>query len=147
MGAKSAYKDFTHARKLMGLESFQATPGKFLKVGIRHDSLGTERESYPDVLYEYFVDGKSIWGWRLSYEEEPKPAAYWKDRLKGYSQGSAVTVHYNPMEPKDSILEKKRDGLTRILLKTGLGGIFLLAGLLLAYLPASNWLAKLLIRR
>lgn len=143
LGAKSALQDGRLIRKLTHLEEFTETPGRFLQVQVRRDSSGSG-EYYPDVLYEYFVDGKSIWGWRLSYEDEPRPEAYWKERLAaaGYAAGVTVPVYYNPAEPKDSIVEKKRDSLYRVVMKMGLGILFLAAGLLLAILPAAAWIRK-----
>lgn len=141
LGFKSAYQDWRHIDKLTHLDAFVETPGKFLHVKVRQDSSGTG-EFYPDVLYEYFVDGKSIWGWRLSYEDEPKPESYWKERLSGYEVGKSVPVFYNPALPKDSIVEKKRDSLYRIIMKMCLGILFLAAGILLAVLPATAWLRK-----
>lgn len=141
LGAKSALQDGRHIRKLTHLEEFTETPGRFLQVRVRRDSSGSG-EHYPDVLYEYFVDGKSIWGWRLSYEDEPRPEAYWKERLARYAVGGTVPVYYNPAEPKDSIVEKKRDSLYRVAMKMGLGVLFLAAGLLLAILPAAAWIRK-----
>lgn len=141
LGFKSAYQDWRLLDKLTHLDAFVETPGKFLQIKVRQDSAGTG-EFYPDVLYEYFVDGKSIWGWRLSYEEEPKPEAYWKERLSGYAVGRTVPVYYNPDLPRDSIVEKKRDGLYRLIMKLGLGLLFLAAGILLTVLPATAWIRK-----
>lgn len=141
LGFKSAWQDYRDIHKLTHLEAFVETPGKILKVGVRRDS-SSSGEYYPDVLFEYFVEGKSIWGWRLSYEDEPRPEAFWKDRLAGYAEGRPTAVFYNPAKPKDSILEKKHDGLYRTAMKMSLGVLFLLAGLLLAYLPISMWIRK-----
>ncbi|HKP95225.1 MAG TPA: DUF3592 domain-containing protein [Fibrobacteria bacterium] len=142
LGFKSTWQDFSRIHKLHHLDRFVETSGKFLQVKVRRDSTGAADDFYPDVLYEYFVDGKSIWGWRLSYEEEPKPKAYWEGRLAGYAQGAAVPVFYSAQTPKDSILEKKHDGLYRIWLKMSLGAGFLFAGLVLAMLPLSGWIRK-----
>ncbi len=142
LGFKSTWSDYTLIDKMGHLDRFQETDGKFLKAGIRTDTLGATREYYPDVLYEYFVDGKSIWGWRLSYEEEPKPKAFWEGRVSGYAKGAAVKVFYNRLEPKDSILEKKHDGLYRVWMKMLLGLGFMLVGVLLAVLPLTGWLKR-----
>jgi hypothetical protein len=143
LGFKSVYQDYESIRKLTHLDRFIETPGKFLQVKLRADSTGSAEDLYPDILYEYFVDGKSIWGWQLSYEEKPKPRAYWEDRLKGYQLGATVPVFYNPELPKDAILEKKHDGLYRSWMKMLLGSGFMLAGLVLAILPVASWLRKL----
>jgi hypothetical protein len=141
LGCKSAWQDYRHMDKLSHLERFVATPAHFLQVRVRQDS-ASSGDYYPDVLYEYFVDGKSIWGWRLSYEEEPKSRDYWEKRLAGFSTGGAIQAFYNPADPKDSILEKRHESLYRTALKLGLGMIFVLAGALLAILPAAGWLKK-----
>jgi hypothetical protein len=146
LGAKSTLQDYRIARKLTGLDAFVETPGRFLKVEVRNDTLGGPDEFHPDILYEYFVDGRSVWGWRLSYEEEPRSRGYWKERLAGYREGLTVPVYYNPDEPKDSIVEKKTDGLYRTIMKMLLGGLFLLAGVILAVLPAAGWIRKAITR-
>ena len=142
LGAKSAAQDYRLVRKLTGLDAFVETPGRFLQVKVRNDTLGSPDDYHPDILYEYFVDGKSVWGWRLSYEEEPRPRAYWMERLSGYREGLTVPVYYNPAEPKDSIVEKKSDGIYRTVMKLLLGALFLAAGAVLAALPAAGWIRK-----
>ena len=141
LGFKSAWQDWTLIDKLNHLERYSETQGTFLQVKVRRDTTGSG-EWYPDVLYEYFIEGKSVWGWRLSYEEEPKDKAYWEGRLAPYDSGAAVKVYYDPDLPKDSILEKKRDSLYRIWLKLLLGSCFLAAGLGLAGLSLAGWLRK-----
>lgn len=138
LGFKSARQDWRYIDKLTHLDRLASTPGKFLRVQVRKDSARAGEEWYPDVLYEYFVDGKSIWGWRLSYEEEPRPKDYWEGRLKGYAEGGPVTVYYDPGAPKESILEKKREGLYRVWVKLGLGAAFLAAGLVLSILSLAG---------
>ncbi|MDQ3001784.1 MAG: DUF3592 domain-containing protein [Fibrobacterota bacterium] len=143
LGFKSTWQDFTHINKLSHLERFLETPGKLLQVKVRIDSTGSADDYYPDVLYEYFVDGKSIWGWRLSYEEVPKSKAYWEERLAQYATEAPVKVYYNAAQPKDAIIEKKHEGLFRIWLKMGLGAGFLLVGLVLVVIPLTSWLRRL----
>lgn len=144
LGFKSVRQDYVTLRKLSHLEEFTVTPGKFLRVQIRRDSVGSPTDFYPDVLYEYFVDGKSVWGWRLSYEEEPRSKTYWEGRLASYSTGGEIQVYVNPSDPKDAILEKKHESLYRTWIKMGLGVLFLLAGLVLAILPAGAWAKNVL---
>jgi hypothetical protein len=142
LGFKSTWQDFSHIDKLSHLDRFLETPGKLLQVKVRIDSAGSPDDYYPDVLYEYFVEGKSIWGWRLSYEETPKPRDYWEKRLSVYASGDPVKVYYNADQPKDAIIEKKHEGLYRIWLKMGLGAGFLLVGLVLVVIPLTSWLRK-----
>lgn len=142
LGGKSALQDWRAVRKLTHLDAFVETPGKLLRVAVRGDSGGSSGDYYPDVLYEYSVEGRGIWGWRLSYEDEPKPEQYWKERLSGYRVGATVPVYFNPEEPKDSIVERRRDSLYRTIMKMGLGLLFLLAGCLLAALPVLSWIRR-----
>ena len=138
LGFKSARQDWRRIDKLTHLDRLASTPGKFLQVQVRTDSAGGGEDWYPDVLYEYFVAGKSIWGWRFSYEEEPRPKSFWEERLRDYAQGGEVTVYYDPADPKESILEKERDSLYRVWLKLGLGAAFLAAGLVLSLLSLAG---------
>ncbi len=142
LGFKSAYGDWTYIDKLSHLERMATTEGRFLQVKVRKDSVGSKDDWYPDVLYEYFIEGKSVWGWRLSYEEEPGTREFWEKRLSGYSAGATVPVYYDAAFPKDSILQKQHDSLVRIWMKMALGAGFLLAGLGLAGLSLSGWLRK-----
>jgi hypothetical protein len=142
LGFKSARQDWRRIDRLTHLDRLASAQGRFLHVHVRQDTAGSGGDWYPDVLYEYAVDGKSIWGWRLSYEEEPKPKAYWEARLKGYSAGAPVAVYYDPAAPKESILEKRRDGLGRVWMKLGLGAAFLAAGVVLSVLSLASWLRK-----
>jgi hypothetical protein len=147
LGFKSGWQDYSRIHRLRHLDDYVGTPGKFLQVKVRRDTTSAAEDYYPDVLYEYSVDGKSVWGWRLSYEEEPMPKTYWESRLSGYAAGAPVEVYYNPGLPKDSILEKKHDGLYRVWTKLALGIGFLLAGLVLAVLPLAGWLRGISVRK
>lgn len=145
LGAKSVSQDIRIIHKLTHLDAlYPPLPAKFLKVDVRNDSLGKSSDWYPDVLFEYFVDGKSVWGWRFSFEEEPQSKAYWEARLRNYQLGAHVTAYVNPLDPKDSFLEKKRDGLARPILKALLGMGFSLAGILLFGLTVWGWIRNLL---
>ena len=85
-------------------------------------------------------EGKRVWCWRYSYEEEPKPRSFWENRLRRWRVGDTVTAWVNPAEPKDSLIEKKRDaGLFRLAVKTALGMGFFLAGAVMAALPLWGW--------
>ena len=96
LGFKSTRQDFRRIYTLVHLDRLPSVPGKFLHVQVRKDTTTSGEDWYPDILYEYSVDGGNIWGWRLSYEEEPNSKAYWEERLRGYSAGAPVTVYYDP---------------------------------------------------
>jgi hypothetical protein len=78
-----------------------------------HSDVARERRSdgtryWPDVRYEYEVDGRrytsrqlTAWERRFSIKEAGA-ARRWADR---YPEGSEVTVYYDPDDPHDGILE------------------------------------------
>jgi hypothetical protein len=134
MGLRSISQDVVEIRKLTSLSKFEKTQAKWLQVSIRQDTTGSSGEFYPDVLYEYFVQGKSIWGWRLSYEDQSQPQSYWEKRLIGYHKDDTVSVFVNPQDPKDAVVEKKTDGLLRPVLKALVGCGFAGFGLILVIL-------------
>lgn len=142
LGFKSARQDWRRIDTLIHLDRLASAPGKFLHVQVRKDSTGSSEDWYPDVLYEYSVDGKNIWGWRLSFEEEPKPKAYWEKRLQAYAPGAPITVYYDPAHPKESIVEKKHDNLFRVWMKLALGAGFLVVGLILSGLSLAGGFGK-----
>lgn len=142
LGFKSARQDWRRIDALVHLDRLAPVPGKFLHVQVRKDTAASGEDWYPDVLYAYSVGGKEIWGWRLSYEEEPGTKAYWEGRLQGYAAGAPVTVYYDPAAPKESIVEKKHDSLLRVWMKLGLGTGFLLVGLVLSGLSLAGWFRK-----
>lgn len=142
-GFQSIQQDYRLIHKLTHLESLQMAPAKILQVKIRKDSTGSENECYPDVLYEYFMDGKSIWGWRLSFEEEPRSRSYWEARLAHYKVGDSTQAYFDPALPKDAILEKKHGNIFRAWTKMALGGAFILVGITLVLIPMLLWIKQL----
>jgi nitrogen fixation protein len=140
MGLRSANKDYADLKRLTAAESYAATPAHWLKVGVRHDTAGSTEDFYPDVLYEYFVNGESIWGWRLSYEDLPHAKPFWDMRLKPYRVGDTVTVYVSPKDKKEAIVEKRNDGLFRPYLKVAMGLAFAAVGLALLSIPILTWL-------
>lgn len=129
MGTRSALKDLTEWRRLSSLESYLTAPGIWIKVDVRQDTARSSGQFHPDILYDYYPEGKSIWGWRLSYEEKPKNKKEWEDRLKPYRVGDSVRVYWNPADPKDAVIEKKHDGYWRVGLNMAVGILFAIAGL------------------
>ncbi len=144
LGGKSLHDDYRVLHKLTHLdEEYRPTTAKMLQVQVRRDSLQSGDKCYPDVLFEYFVEGKSVWGWRFSYEEEPRHRAYWEKRLARYRVGDTVTAYVSPLDPKDSFLEKKSDSLLRPGLKTAMAAVFVLIGILLTLIPVTMLLGNL----
>ena len=145
LGWKSLVPDYQFLHKLTHLDQeYLSAPGKILQVKVRRDTSTTGDKWYPDVLFEYFVDGKSIWGWRFSFEEEPRNRAFWEKRLSRYHVGDTATVYVSPKDPKDSFVEKKTDSLLRPLLKILLAGAFMTFGMLLFAIPVIAFMGKLM---
>ncbi len=142
MGARSAQEDFKQVSKLMHLSSYQVMPARWLKVAVRRDTSESLDDHYPDILFEYFPNGQSVWGWRLSYEDLPRPKSYWDMRLKPYKVGDTVTVFWDGEHVQDCIVERKSDGLTRPLLKVAMGIAFALVGAVLTLIPVFSWFGK-----
>lgn len=128
LSAKSVMQDYRLYYKLTHLDQlYTATPATWIKVDVRRDASGSN-EFYPDILFDAAVNGASVWGWRLSLEEEPADSAYWANRLSAYRVGDSVTAYVNPLDPKDSFIEKKTGGVQRVLSKAMLGAAFGLFG-------------------
>ena len=141
LAGKSVLQDWRLAHKLTHLDAlYEAVPATWVKVAVRRDASG-DAEFYPDVLFDYHVGGKSVWGWRFSLEETPHDSAYWAERLASYAVGDTVTAFVNPKDPKDSFVEKKTEGTTyRIRLRAFMGLAFCLFGGTLVVLALSGWL-------
>lgn len=140
LSAKSVMQDYRLYHKLTHLdELYEAVPATILKADVRRDASGRD-EFYPDVLFDARVQGNSVWGWRLSLEETPADSAYWADRLSSYRVGDTVTAYVNPDDPQDSFLEKKSEGLQRVLSKGLLGTAFGLFGGTLVILALQGFL-------
>jgi hypothetical protein len=142
MGVESIHQDYKVISGLTRLDTeYKTIKGTWLQVKVRQESSGSEKY-YPDVLFEYFPNGKSVWGWRLSLEEHPRDKQYWEERLKGYKVGDTVTVHVRPSDPKDSFVEPRTDGIFRYVLKGLVGVGFCVFGAFLVLIPLGGWLKK-----
>jgi hypothetical protein len=142
MGVESILQDYRIVRSLTHLKTeYDTMTGTWLQLKVRRDS-SSSGKFYPDVLFEYFPEGKSVWGWRFSLEEHPKAEGYWEERLKRYKVGDTVTVHVRPSDPKDSFIEPRTDGIFRYLLKGLVGVGFCVFGAILVLIPVGGWLKR-----
>ena len=113
------------------------TPGIVTGSEVRVDTAG-RRFSRPEVLYAYEVSGERHYSDRVTYtwvgikDRKPTP----EDVVATYPEGSRVTVHYNPDNPDEAVLEP--DHFIPGLVVFGFGGFFL-AGAVLAYRQAIAW--------
>lgn len=74
---------------------------------------GGEARWYPDLVYQYSVQGRTIANSRLTRG----PEIFWRDRgaanefLERYITRSRVLVYYNPADISESVLEASSGGL------------------------------------
>jgi|AMWB02.1.fsa_nt_gi hypothetical protein len=87
-------------------------------------SSGISSTTYsPEVTYEYEVDGQTYTGNRLGFGSGSFSEKKAKAKIAPYPAGAAVTVHYDPAEPSNAVLET---------VATNKGGALVLGGALIA---------------
>ena len=86
-----------------------------------------------EVVYRFTVGGEPFRGDRLRFAavEMDSPDAAERE-IAAYPPGRTVTVFYDPQRPSESVLEREA-GPSAFLLPA-LGGLFVIAGLAMAYL-------------
>jgi uncharacterized protein DUF3592 len=89
---------------------------------------GTSTSYYPNVVYEYTVNGQRYQSSKISFGSEVGLSNYNAVLRKaaGYPINSMVQVHYNPDNPSEAVLEKASPP----------SGIFLLVGVLIVVILA-----------
>ncbi len=88
-----------------------STPGTVVASYIkRHDRSGGGSYETPHISYEYTVAGKHYKSTRFSFDDLEKLAvteSQLKTILANYPKGKALTVYYDPQNPRSSILFPK----------------------------------------
>ena len=117
------------------IDSYESTEATVLSsevdVEVRNDpdSSGRERTYYPEVTYEYTVDGQT-------YESSnvmpgPGRSSTGENRaeslVEDHPEGETVTAYYDPENPSNAFLVKNQQLL--FLGIAAFGGIFVLAGI------------------
>jgi hypothetical protein len=102
----------------------------------RHHRLAgdaTTVRTMPAVEYEFSVGGRKVRGKRVSIGEDAG-GANTAATLRRYTVGAAVTVYYDPADPKNSVLERD--------VPEGVGkGMAILVGLVVVVAALAYWLA------
>src|SRR4029453_10829321 len=93
----------------------------------------TTVKTMPAVEYEFTVGGRKIRGNRISIGED-SGGANTAETLRRYTAGAAVTVYYDPANPKNCVLER---GVPESVGK----GLALLVGFVIALVGVVYWLA------
>jgi hypothetical protein len=87
------------------------------------DSKGHSRTTYtPEVIYNYIVNGVQYSGKSIAVCGVSKGPGFAKAVVAKYPEFSKVTVHYNPANPADAVLEPGNiEGLNALYV---VGGVF-----------------------
>ena len=93
----------------------------------------TTVKTLPAVEYEFSVGGRKIRGNRISIGED-SGGANTAETLRRYTAGAAVTVYYDPANPKNCVLERS--------VPEGVGkGLAILVGFVIVFAAVVYWLA------
>ena len=90
-------------------QSWPSTTGKVLMSSVQSSHSGNSHSTYPVVVYQYEVHGKTYQSQTIKAGEQ-----YLNVRVMGQAQatvarypiGASVTVYYNPANPAESALER-----------------------------------------
>jgi len=76
------------------------------------------------VEYAYSINGNNYIGRKFSHELKSRDREYWEEKARHYIAGAPVSVHYNPDDHSDAVIETGKYGLYYIFIVMGM----LLAG-------------------
>ncbi len=108
--------------------TWPTVPGTVEATWIREDTTEEEIHYFPGLRYTYQVAGERYQGTRIrfgsdiSFDTRTEAKAF----LARYPEGGSVTVHYNPADPSDAVLEPTAH---RLGILTLVGGLLTLGGL------------------
>ena len=71
---------------------------------IKSERLSGRRSSFHDVEYEFVVNGYTYTSDKVSYHASG--STYSRQVLRKYPDGKKVTVYYDPLNPRYSVLER-----------------------------------------
>jgi hypothetical protein len=71
----------------------------------REDGYRTEQRNFANIVYEYSVTGKKLRNNRVSIGEDLGNFQV-AETIAKYPVGAIVTVYYNPLHPKEAVLER-----------------------------------------
>ena len=71
----------------------------------REGGYRTEQRNYANIIYEYSVAGKTLRNNRVSIGEDLGNFQV-AETIAKYPVGAVVTVYYNPLHPKEAVLER-----------------------------------------
>lgn len=71
----------------------------------REDGYRTEQRNYANIVYEYAVAGQKLGNNRVSIGED-RGNFQVAETIAKYPVGAVVSVYYNPLHPKEAVLER-----------------------------------------
>jgi hypothetical protein len=95
-------------RKAQRALSWPTVSGRIVSSAVVPSRLGTEDETYrPAIRYEYQVNDKPYVAdvWRIGFEAHFTARKKSEGAVALYPAGRTVTVHFNPKDPADAVLE------------------------------------------
>jgi Protein of unknown function (DUF3592) len=90
----------------------------------------TEITYEPQVQYQFSVNGQAFAGNRIAFGTVSYPYQTAANKIASYPQGTSVTVHYDPDDPNQSVLEPKAAGGVILLI---MGILFIIVGLVVGF--------------
>jgi hypothetical protein len=126
---------------LVGIRTYQksnqasnwmTTTGRITTSAVTN-TMGSDRKYYARIEYEYsvlgttYVSNKINFSQRMGIDDTAMGTA--EEKVKKFRAGSAVTVYYDPQDPRQAVIEKGGDSGLLVL-----GGLFMAAALVFYFL-------------
>lgn len=127
-------------KKAKAAEAWPTVPGVVLSSGLQenhhYDSSDhrTEINYEPVVQYQYSLMGQNYTGTHISFGNMSYDYRTASKKIAPYPQGTPVTVHYDPNNPTNAVLETKAAGGVMLLI---MGILFMVIGIVVAVVMAS----------
>jgi len=103
-----AFRLFQACKGIGRCRSWPEVPGTVLSSGlVRRRKLGNKTSSFPDIVYQYEVNGRTFQGNRLHPPPETGGSWWAARKVAQYPAGKNVLVSYNPENPLEAVLEKQ----------------------------------------
>ena len=122
-------------KKAKAAEAWPTVPGVIQSSGLqenRHydaEDHHTEINYEPQVQYQYSLMGQTYTGTHLAFGKASYDYRTASKKIAPYPQGAAVTVHYDPADPANAVLETKAAGGVVLLI---IGILFMVIGFVVA---------------
>ncbi|HEX2622422.1 MAG TPA: DUF3592 domain-containing protein [Phototrophicaceae bacterium] len=112
-----AYRAYMGQRQVRASQNWMVATGKVLAANVeartsRSGTSGRSTSYYPNVVYEYQVNGQRYQNNRFYLGMQVGRGNYMtiQQRINNYPVGSSVQVYYDPNNPAQSVLERTSPG-------------------------------------